>query len=46
MKHISIKLEPEFLSKIERAIKKFNFTTKSEFIREAIRDKFKKLKIK
>ena len=39
MKTISLKLESTFLQSIEKVMKKSNYTTKTEFIREAIRDK-------
>ena len=39
MKTISLKLENTFLQSIEKIMKKSNYTTKTEFIREAIRDK-------
>ncbi len=37
METISIKLEEEFLDTIEKAVEDNNYTTKTEFIREAIR---------
>jgi metal-responsive CopG/Arc/MetJ family transcriptional regulator len=43
MESISLKLEKEFLQNIEKAMKKHNYSTKTEFIREAIRDKIKEL---
>ncbi len=39
MEAVSIKLENCFLHDIEKTMKKFRYTTKTEFIREAIRDK-------
>jgi len=39
METISIKLDDSFLTEIEKAMKKYNYATKTEFIREAIRDK-------
>ncbi len=45
MENISIKLESNFLKAIEAAMKKNNYSTKTEFIREAIRDKIKELEI-
>lgn len=43
MKSISLKLENEFLNDIANIMKKHRYTTKTEFIREAIRDKIKDL---
>lgn len=43
METIGIKLEPIFLKNIEKTMKKHNYTTKTEFIREAIREKIKDL---
>ncbi len=43
MEAISIKLEDNFASNVEKVMKKHNYTTKTEFIREAIRDKIKEL---
>ncbi len=43
MRGISLKLEKEFLKSIEAIMKKHNYMTKTEFIREAIREKVKKL---
>ena len=43
MENISLKLEKEFLKAIENVMKKHNYMTKTEFIREAIREKVKKL---
>ncbi|HLC85356.1 MAG TPA: ribbon-helix-helix domain-containing protein [Candidatus Nanoarchaeia archaeon] len=43
METISIKMEEEFAENIEVMIKKHHYTTKTEFIREAIRDKIKEL---
>lgn len=39
MENVSIKLDGEFLKDIERFMKKYNYMTKAEFIRQAIRDK-------
>ena len=46
MENISLKLEKEFLKAIENVMKKHNYMTKTEFIREAIREKMKKLEEK
>ncbi len=43
MESISIKLEPNFLKDLERTIKRNRYSTKTEFIRTAIRDKIKEL---
>ena len=43
METISLKLESEFLKDIKNIIKRYRYTTKTEFIREAIRDKIKDL---
>lgn len=43
MESISLKLEDVFLKDIERFMLKHRYVTKTEFIREAIRDKIKKL---
>ena len=46
MENISLKLERNFLQAIEKVMKKHNYMTKTEFIREAIRDKIRKLEEK
>ena len=43
MESISLKLEDSFLKDIEQSMKKHRYTTKTEFIREAIRDKIRDL---
>ncbi len=43
METVSIKMEGEFASEVEKTMKKHHYTTKTEFIREAIRDKIKDL---
>ena len=43
MEAISLKLEDTFLEDMEETMKKHRYTTKTEFIREAIRDKIKQL---
>lgn len=43
METVSIKLEETFAKDVEKAIKKHHYTTKTEFIREAIRDKIRDL---
>ncbi len=39
METITIKIEEQFAKNLEKTIKKHNYSTKTEFIREAIRDK-------
>ncbi len=46
MENISLKLERNFLLAIEKIMKKHNYMTKTEFIRESIRDKIRKLEEK
>lgn len=43
MENISLKLEPEFLKEIEKIMKNNRYMTKTEFIRECIRDKITEL---
>jgi metal-responsive CopG/Arc/MetJ family transcriptional regulator len=43
METVSIKLEDNFAKDLDKTIKKNHYTTKTEFIREAIRDKMKDL---
>ncbi|PIN92551.1 hypothetical protein COU61_01465 [Candidatus Pacearchaeota archaeon CG10_big_fil_rev_8_21_14_0_10_35_13] len=46
MENISLKLERKFLEAINKVMKKHNYMTKAEFIRESIRDKIQKLEEK
>jgi len=46
MENVSLKLEPKFLSAINKVMKKHHYMTKAEFIREALRDKIKILEEK
>lgn len=46
MENISLKLERNFLDAIEKVMKKHHYATKTEFVRESIRDKIKKLEEK
>ena len=46
MENVSLKLEKNFLHAIEKIMKKHNYMTKTEFIRESIRDKIRKLEEK
>ena len=43
MESITIKLEDEFAKDVKRVMRKHNYTTKTEFIRESMRDKIRKL---
>ena len=43
MENISLKLEKEFRKAMEEIMKKHNYMTKTEFIREAIREKIRVL---
>jgi metal-responsive CopG/Arc/MetJ family transcriptional regulator len=43
METISLRLEDEFLQDVERIMKKYRYSTKTEFVRAAIRDKIKEL---
>jgi len=43
MQNVSIKLDDAFARRIERGMREFNYSTKTEFIRESIRDKLKLL---
>ena len=43
MQTVSLKLEKNFLNLIEEIMKRNSYSTKTEFIREAIRDKIKDL---
>ena len=46
MENVSLKMEESFLQAIEKVMTKHHYTTKTEFIREAIRDKIKRLEEK
>ena len=39
MENVSLKMEENFMKAIEKVMRKHNYMTKTEFIREAIRDK-------
>ena len=43
MKVVTLKMEESFLKSIEKAMKKNHYSTKTEFIREALRDKLEQL---
>ena len=43
METISIKVEENFAGEMEKLMRRHHYTTKTEFIREAIRDKVKEL---
>jgi metal-responsive CopG/Arc/MetJ family transcriptional regulator len=40
---ISLKLDEEMLSNIDKSLKKNNFSTRTEFVRDAIREKLEKM---
>jgi metal-responsive CopG/Arc/MetJ family transcriptional regulator len=46
MENVSLKIEGNFLKAIEKVMRRHNFMTKTEFIREAIRDKISRLEEK
>ena len=46
MENVSLKLEGTFLDAIKRVMKRHNYMTKTEFIRESIRDKIRRLEEK
>lgn len=46
MENISLKMEDSFLKAVMAVMKKHNYMTKTEFIREAIRDKIRRLEEK
>lgn len=46
MENISLKVEENFLKAIEAVMRKHNYMTKTEFIRESIRDKIRRLEEK
>ena len=46
MENVSLKLEIGFLNAIEKVMKRHNYMTKTEFIRESIRDKIRRLEEK
>ncbi|MFA6268816.1 MAG: ribbon-helix-helix domain-containing protein [archaeon] len=43
MENISLKLETTIAKQIDKRMREFNYSTKTEFIREAIRDKLSEL---
>ncbi|MEK6896193.1 MAG: ribbon-helix-helix domain-containing protein [Nanoarchaeota archaeon] len=43
MESVTIKLESDFLKALERTMKKHRYMTKTEFIRQAMRDKMNEL---
>jgi metal-responsive CopG/Arc/MetJ family transcriptional regulator len=46
MENVSLKMEENFMKAIVAVMKKHNYMTKTEFIREAIRDKIRRLEEK
>ena len=45
MENVSLKLKEDMAAEIEKLSKVFHYGTKTEFIREAIRDKIKELEV-
>ena len=43
METISLKLDEDMLHNMDKTLKKHNFSTRTEFIRDAIRDKLERL---
>lgn len=43
MHTITLKLQDNTFKKVEKVLKEFDYSTKTDFIREAIRDKLKEL---
>jgi len=43
METVSIKLDDAFANDVQKAVQKYHYTTKTEFIREAIRNRIKEL---
>jgi metal-responsive CopG/Arc/MetJ family transcriptional regulator len=43
MENVSLKLETNIAKQIDKRMSEFNYSTKTEFIREAIRDKLSEL---
>ena len=46
MDYVSFKLEADILKQIEKTLKEFNYSTKSDFFREAVREKLNLLEEK
>lgn len=46
METVSLKLDDAFARDLERLMRKHRYTTKTEFIREAMRDKMRDLEVK
>jgi len=46
MENISLKIEKNFMNAIKKVMKRHNYMTKAEFIRESIRDKIRTLEEK
>ena len=46
MKTISLKLEDKILEKIQEVMKEHHYTTQTEFIREALREKLRRLELR
>ena len=43
MEVVSVKLDPRILKNLDNTLKEFNYSTRTDFIREAIRDKMRQL---
>jgi len=43
MEAICVKLDDRILKSVDSSMKRFNYTTRTDFIREAIRDKLREL---
>jgi Arc/MetJ-type ribon-helix-helix transcriptional regulator len=43
MEHVSIQLDSAMARQVEKDMREFNYSTRTEFIRESIRDKLKRL---
>lgn len=46
MENVSLKIEENFMRAINKVMKRHNYMTKTEFIREAVRDKIRRLEEK
>ncbi len=45
MQVISLKMEPELLSEIDSSLKQYRYATRTEFIRDALREKLENLDV-
>jgi Arc/MetJ-type ribon-helix-helix transcriptional regulator len=46
MELVTFKMESRFLDEVDQALKSFGFHSRTEFIRESIREKIEELKLK